>query len=766
MTAADNPLTVSEHQLDLALKTGKIGTWQLDLAIKTLITSAQCKANYGVPVDADFTHPVLIERIHPDDRGWVTAAIENTIVTGDDYDVEYRTVWDDGSTHWVIARAYLSRDEAGKPNQMIGISINITGRKQAEETTKESERRLRRVVESGMFGVMFAGTGGEITYANQYIANLLGYSVDEFTSGQVRWDELTPPEFVELDRQAIAQARSYGTCAPYKKAYWHRDGRQVPVLVAGTMLQEPFSQSQEAIGFILDLTDLERMTQEREHFFNLSNDLYAIANAKGYFTYANSAWESVMGFKPTELYAELYMDFVHPDDKASTAEAAQVLSEGRTLIGFDNRYRTKDGRYRWLSWSVSSLPPYYEEFYCVARDVTMRKAAEDEKEQLFLSEKAAREAAERANRIKDEFLAVVSHELRSPLNPILGWSQLLQKGKLGPEQTKTALETIERNARLQVQLIGDLLDISRILRGKLSLDKSPVEISEIIISAVETVRQAAEQKNIKVTITKSPCMVIGDAGRLQQVVWNLLSNAVKFTPEGGEVKIAVAVEENYANVQVTDTGKGIKAEFLPYVFEHFRQEDYSTTRQFGGLGLGLAIVRQVVDMHDGHVTVESPGENKGAIFTVQLPLAAVPDSLPLADAKAAPASLNGVHILVIDDEPDSREITSFVLEQANANVTVVASGQEALAALRDRVPDMLISDVGMPGMDGYMLMREIRQRPPELGGAVLAIALTAYAGDRDQQQSLAAGYHRHVTKPIDPSALIAAINDLLSSIAS
>ncbi|MGI2908499.1 PAS domain S-box protein [Tolypothrix sp. VBCCA 56010] len=392
------------------------------------------------------------------------------------------------------------------------------------------------------------------------------------------------------------------------------------------------------------------------------------------------------------------------------------------------------------------------------RNVTDRVSHEAEREQLLQREQTAREAAETANRIKDEFLAVLSHELRSPLNPILGWSKLLQQGKLDAAKTKIALATIERNAKLQSQLIEDLLDISRILRGKLSLNVMPVDLSMVILAALETVRLAAEAKSLHIQTTLSPDVgkVIGDAGRLQQVVWNLLSNAVKFTFQGGQITVTLTQTGTDAQIQVTDTGKGINPDFLPYVFEHFRQEDGATTRKFGGLGLGLAIARQIVELHGGIIWVESPGEDQGATFTVQIPLAFRFSELPSTEQSSVSTSdLSGIHILVVDDDADSRDFITFVLEQAGAIVTAVASAIEALQAFKQSVFDLVVSDIGMPEMDGYALIQQIRALEP--ARLVPAIALTAYAGEIDQQQAIAAGFQAHIAKPVDPNAAIAIV---------
>ncbi|MDZ8187728.1 MAG: AAA family ATPase [Nostoc sp. ChiSLP02] len=426
----------------------------------------------------------------------------------------------------------------------------------------------------------------------------------------------------------------------------------------------------------------------------------------------------------------------------------------------------------------------------IVLDITERQLAEQRQLQL-VREQTARAEAEAANRIKDEFLAVLSHELRSPLNPILGWSKLLQRGKLNPAKTAEALATIERNAKLQSELIEDLLDVSRILQGKLSLNIAPVNLVATIQAAKETVRLAAEAKSIEIitNLDSQAAQVLGDANRLQQVVWNLLSNAVKFTPIGGRVEVRLeqvdwepgkikesktqksiaasphfsisASSLTYAQITVADNGKGIEPDFLPHVFEYFRQADSATTRKFGGLGLGLAIVHHLVELHGGTIWAESEGEGMGATFRVRLPMRAAPATKSDTEISESSLNLEGIEILLIDDDNDTREFVAFVLEQAGAKVIATSCATEALTALTQSLPDVLVSDIGMPEIDGYMLIRQIRALPPEQGGEIPAIALTAYAGDMNQQQALAAGFEQHLSKPIDPEKLISAIVNLV-----
>ncbi len=385
------------------------------------------------------------------------------------------------------------------------------------------------------------------------------------------------------------------------------------------------------------------------------------------------------------------------------------------------------------------------------------------------SELRARAEAERAARSRDEFVATVSHELRTPLNSVLGWARLLRLGKLDRAATARAIESIERGAAAQAQAVDDVLDVSRILRGELRLDVRPVDLVRVIEAAVAAVRTAAAARRIEVAVTLSAQagQVSGDQARLQQVIWNLASNAVKFTPTGGRVEVRLDREGPDVVVAVKDTGKGIDPSFLPHLFERFRQADSSSTRAQGGLGLGLAMVRHLVEAHGGSVHAESEGRGRGSTFTVRLPAAAPRHPVPIA-ASPAPfadrawplAGLSRVRILVVDDDPDSREVVREVLEQAGALVAVASSTHEALRSIAAGPPDVLLSDLGMPEEDGYQLMRRVRALDPASGGGVPAAALTAYTQAEDRRAALDAGFQGYLSKPIDPAELTAAVAKL------
>jgi PAS domain S-box-containing protein len=407
----------------------------------------------------------------------------------------------------------------------------------------------------------------------------------------------------------------------------------------------------------------------------------------------------------------------------------------------------------------------------VFRDVSERKAIEDEREQLLQSERAARSAAELAGRMKDEFLATLSHELRTPLNAILGYATLLQMGSSSEDEMQEAIATIAKNARLQAQLIEDLLDMNRIISGKVRLDVQAVDLAGVIDAALETVRPSADAKGLRIRRILDPLAgaVRGDPSRLQQIVWNLLSNAVKFTPKGGQVQVSLERANSHVEITVTDTGQGITPEFLPHVFDRFRQADSSSTRHFGGLGLGLSIVKQLVELHGGTVRAKSPGLNQGASFVVSLPLAVLHLETGISEEHRSPKAevfeckpdLSGICVLTVDDEIDACKLVVKVLEECHCKVDYATSAEDALRLLPSKRYNVLISDIGMPGQDGYELIRKVRTLSKEQGGGdIPAIALTAFARSEDRQKAALAGFQTHLAKPVEAMELLAVVANL------
>ena len=539
------------------------------------------------------------------------------------------------------------------------------------------------------------------------------------------------------------------------------------------MREKPWSVKGEQA---FDIVSLSR------YFSELSpQPMVAVEGTTHIVRHLNAAFARLVGKEAAELIGRPF------------AEAVPEGEENRCLSLLDRVYRTGTPEILVEQEHCHTTPPVYWSYSVwailgaeehpvgVIIQVTetteiaiFRRQGMAMNEQLLLSatrQHELTEIAERANRLKDEFLATLSHELRTPLNAILGWAELLANAKLEPVDSLRAIEVIRRNARMQVQLIDDVLDVSRIITGKLRLNVQPVDLGTIIIAAVDGLRPAAEAKEMRLQLQlDSPAgQVSGDPDRLQQVAWNLISNAIKFTAKGGRVLVRLERVEANVEVTITDTGQGITPEFLPHVFDRFRQADATTTRAFGGLGLGLAIVRQLVELHGGTVRAESEGKDLGSTFTVSLPLMAGRNAV--SDTENAqsefklpevecPSELDGLRVLIVDDEVDACELLRIVLEGCGAQVKTTFSAAAALAAIEQEAFDVLISDIGMPDEDGYSLIAKVRALGEERGGKVPAAALTAYVGEEDRIRVLQSGFQIHVPKPVSPSELVAVVANL------
>jgi PAS domain S-box-containing protein len=523
------------------------------------------------------------------------------------------------------------------------------------------------------------------------------------------------------------------------------------------------AQEREHARRLAEARDRLDLETRRNRFFTLAVDMLGIAGFDGYFRQLNPSWERTLGYSEHELRAHPMTELVHPDDREATEAQLRRLWEGAPSATFENRCRRRDGSYRWLSWTAASFP---EEglVYVFARDVTFRKVVEKERLEL-VREQEARRAAQRENERKDEFLATLSHELRAPLTPILGWTSVLRTGRVDALGFERGLDVIERNVKRQAQLIEDLLDVSRIVNGKLRLDLQPVDARAVVEAGLESVRPAAAARSVQLDLVTGPgpFAVVADAARFQQVVWNLAANAIKFTPEGGRVEVRLEAVPGRVRLEVHDDGIGIEPDFLPEVFDRFRQAATGSTRSHGGLGLGLTIVRHVVEAHGGTVEASSAGTGKGATFVVLLPAAHGPD----ASAKekrpvtATMHALDGLKVLVVDDDSAVCEVLRLVLSGQGARPTIAASVDEAQAAFARERPDVVVSDIGMPHRDGYAFIESVRALSADDGGNVPALALTAYASPEDAARARAAGFSMHLAKPVDPALVVRTIGTLV-----
>jgi PAS domain S-box-containing protein len=520
-----------------------------------------------------------------------------------------------------------------------------------------------------------------------------------------------------------------------------------------------------------------------------SDDAIIGKNLKSIITSWNFGAERIFGYTADEMIGTSIMRLIPPDRREEELEILSRIRRGERFDHFETIRLAKDGRQLNVSITVSPIKDstgHVVGASKVARDITERKKTEEalkkaaeeaeaanrERLQLLDREREARLQAERANRLKDEFLATLSHELRTPLNAVLGWSKILRLAKLEGEELKQGLDTIERNARVQAQIIDDLLDMSRIISGKVRLDVQRVDLPAVLNESIETLRATAEAKGVRLQAVVDPFAgpISGDPNRLQQIFWNLLNNAIKFTPKGGKVRVVLERVNSHVEVSVIDTGEGIAPEFLPYIFDRFQQGDASTTRRHGGLGLGLAIVKQLVGLHGGDVSVKSGGIGQGAAFMVQLPLIAVysePDEerrhprAALRENQPLPeVSLDNVHVLVVDDEIDARELVKRLLEMAGATVSMAGSASEAMERILAGRPDVLVCDIGMPGEDGYSLIRRLRGLEEKQESVLPAVAVTAYARSEDRTKAIRSGFQNHLAKPVEPAELLAVVSSL------
>jgi PAS domain S-box-containing protein len=486
---------------------------------------------------------------------------------------------------------------------------------------------------------------------------------------------------------------------------------------------------------------------------------------------------AMLGYEPEEWTAtpNFWLSVVHPDDRARAAAESRAIFESGASGRNEFRWVRKDGTVIWVEAHSSVILDEQGRpigMRGVTLDVSSRKSLELERAGLLERAEQARAEAENANRLKDDFLATLSHELRTPLNAILGYGRMLRQGAVEPDRQHRAFEIIERNAASLTQMVGDVLDVSRILGGKVRLNVQSVDLPVVVEEAIATIRSAADAKGVRLQVVVDPAAgpISGDPDRLQQIIWNLVSNAVRFTPKEGRVQLRLERVNSHVEIVVSDTGIGIPPEFLPHVFERFRQADSRFSRQHGGLGLGLAITRDLVQLHGGTVQAFSEGQGRGATFRVQLPLMivhptddAVEPAHPAAEARrpaAPPLSLNGVRVLTVDDEADALALVRDVLEAAGATVIMANSAEQALQALGHGVPDVMVTDLGMPEMDGFGLLAAVRASADAAVRGLPVAALTAYARSEDRTRALRSGFQMHLAKPIDPAELVAAVSAL------
>ena len=712
---ANTELRHSRNQLEIVVKGAQVGVWFCPLPFGELVWDETVKAHFHLPADADITIETLYERMPPDERERHQRAIEESIASGQPFDIDYRTVDPaSGSLKWIRALGRCFYDAGGQPSRFDGVTFDVTDRIQAQELLREQSAELETINRVGR------------SVAAELNLERLVQNVTDATT------ELTGAEFGAFFYNVVNDR-----------------GESYALYTLSGVSREHFAKFPMPRS-----TDLFGPTFRGEGVVRLDD----VLQDPRYGSHA-----PYHGMPPGHLPVRSYLA-VPVTSRNGSVLGGLFFGHSRVGVFSPRTERIVSGVAAQAAVAIDNAHLF---------DAVQQANAQ--KDRLLESERAARNEVERTSRIKDEFLATLSHELRTPLNAILGWSHLLRTAAAQfPEELQEGLEIIERNARSQAQIIEDLLDMNRIISGKIRLDVQRLELSPVIQAAIDTVMPAATAKGIRLAPILNPLAgpVSGDPNRLQQIFWNLLSNAVKFTPKGGRIQVLLERVNSHVEVSVVDNGEGIDPAFLPHVFDRFQQADSSTTRQHGGLGLGLAIVKQLVELHGGTVQARSEGPGRGAMFSVQLPMTVIPAEPPLKPDRIAPATspvpvavslraeIDGLRVVILDDDPDSRGVLKRLVEDCRATVSAASTPDEAIRLIEANPPDIVISDIGMPGEDGYSFIRRVRALPPERGGKTPAIALTAYARAEDRVSAIVAGFQHHLGKPVEPAELMAVIASL------
>jgi PAS domain S-box-containing protein len=690
----------------------------------------------------------------------------------------------DGESITVVVNVVPIRDSRGSIIGALNCWRDITERKRTEEALRESEELLQTMTRSVPSIIWSATADGRITFHNRQWLEYTGLTPAE---NEQDWATrvLHPDDYercIKAWQNALATGEDYAIEIRNRRA----DGVYRWFLTRAVPHRDSTGQIVSWFGSTTDIHDNklteEKLRQSEERFrqaADAANALIYEVDLLSGETAVVYGLERVTGYDPGETIATSgwWHSLIHPEDlPGHLSQLKRNLERGGAYLT-EYRIRHKDGS--WRNVQDNGLATQNSDGKTIRlvgaiTDITDRKRAEEERERILAAEREAREAADSASRAKDEFLATISHELRTPLNAMFGWARLLSERRLDDETMARGLKSIGQNAKAQAQLIEDLLDVSRIISGKFRLKVEPVQVARVIEAAIDSVRPAADAKEVSLEISLDPDAgpVSGDAGRLQQVVWNLLSNGVKFTPKGGRVQVRLSRKDTYIEIEVSDNGQGIKLEFLPFVFDRFRQADGSTTRAHGGLGLGLAIVRHITELHGGSVAADSPGIDRGATFTVRLPLMTTQSkpgegkrdnlsaSSKVSHARGQAQSLDGVKVLIVDDDLEALLLLSTALTHNGAYVKTASSAEEGFTHVKEWRPDVIVSDIGMPSEDGYSFIKQVRAWSNNDGGSIPAVALTAYASANDRMKAIDSGYQIHLSKPVEPLELIAAVAGL------
>ncbi|UOD33544.1 PAS domain S-box protein [Massilia violaceinigra] len=833
--ADEQALLDGNSRLQVALSAGRLGDWRWDAGADRVTLGARAADIFGLPPETPLPWDSLRERLHDGDKDMARTEFLQAFAQHTDLNMECRVDRPDGDQCWIAVVGRADYDRERNVLGMTGVVQDISTRKSAEDTLRESEEVLRALANSIPQLAWMAQADGAIVWFNKRWYEYTGTTPDQMVGWgwQSTHDPDVLPQMLQRWHESIRTGNPFEMEFPIRGA----DGQYRWFLTRVNAVRDRLGHVVRWFGTNTDVDQVKRVQQalrDESNVLELLNStgsalasqrdlrslLQTVTDAAtgisgarfGVFFYHGKdsdgdlfTLHTVAGAPPPEFETDggvrtsalfgpnlrgedvLRSDDIRTDPRHAAfaphggvadaqagvrsylavpviARSGEVLgslffSHPETAIFSERTERIVGGIAAQAAVAIDNTRLY-----------EAAQHAAEERKVLLESERSARAEAERTSQMKDEFLATLSHELRTPLSAILGWAQVLRRGSRDQADLQRGLQTIERNARAQAQLIEDLLDMSRITSGKVLLDMQTISPTVFIDAAIETVRPAADAKNIRLDKVVAPGvgMIAGDPARLQQVIWNLLSNAIKFTPRDGMVRIELRAADGHVDISVHDTGVGIKPEFMAHVFERFRQGDASTTRKHGGLGLGLSIVKHLIEQHGGTVRADSAGEECGATFTIELP--AANRQSPAARTGRSPIlpmapltpdillrDLSHLNVLVVDDEPDARDLIRRILSDCNATVRTAASAADALAEFRASPPDLLVSDLGMPDVDGFELLAQVRALGPAGGGDVPAVALTAFARSEDRLRALEAGFMAHIAKPVEPSELIATV---------
>ena len=777
----------AETRRQIALEAGNLGTWTLNPKNNRAEVDERSLLLFGLAAgNFDGSTERVFSQIHEEDFPEIEKLFQKSIEERGKLNAEFRVKMPDGSIRWNHCTGQPQFDETGEITHIVGNCRDVTDGKEFENTLRQNENFTRAILDSLSAHIAVLDKDGVIVAVNKAWQNFaeqncveeqipstgIGQNYLKVCENAGAFEKDTKKILENL--RAVLREEKDGFSFEYP---CHSPGEERWFLLQVSAMH---GAAGGAVISHINITDrkmaeaeLKNSEQFNRSIFENSPDCVQVLELDGTFHSINSNGLRLLEIDDfSHFVGKQWLDLWEDDDSEAAYQALQAALKGKTTH-FEGFCKTAAENLKW--WDVSVAPIYGADgkpsrLVATSRDITERREADRERETLLKNEKAARKDAEIANRMRDEFLATVSHELRAPLNSILGWARLMETRKLDDAMTTKAVSTIVRNAESQNRLIEDLLDVSRFISGKLRLEVMTIKPINVVESALETVRPAAEAKGITLEIKENADVshISGDPNRLQQVIWNLLSNAIKFTPNEGLVRLEIERTNDFVEIRVKDTGVGIKEEFLPHVFDRFRQADASSIRKFGGLGLGLAIVRHITEMHGGTVSAYSEGENKGSTFAVRLPLIASPkedeenkvDKKSLALETNSSLSLDGLLILVVDDEEDTRQLLTQSLTYYGATVITAVSAADGFQQLQDKNPDVMVSDIGMPDEDGYSFIRKVRTASSEETKDIPAIALTAFARARDRMRALSSGFQNHVAKPVEPDELVTVIASL------